>query len=165
MESNLVIKEAKEVLKQLLDAINSLTDEEYTQNIELLNASVGGHTRHIIELFQQLEKGYDFGIVNYDNRKRTFQIQEEVSFASDCILQIIKGLDKPNKPLKLMSMYAPASHVIDTFYDREILYNVEHAVHHQAMIKIAFLILEKKNLADDFGIAKATISYRKDVYS
>ena len=37
---------------------------------ELSNASIGEHTRHVIELYQCLLAGYEKGEVNYDARKR-----------------------------------------------------------------------------------------------
>ena len=47
-------------------------------------------------------------------------------------------------------------------YHRELAYNVEHAIHHMALIKIGV----KENapyvqLPDDFGIASSTIRYKK----
>jgi hypothetical protein len=41
-----------------------------------------------------------------------------------------------------------------------LMYNIEHCVHHQAIIKIAFLFLGKQEFVESFGVAKSTIKYR-----
>jgi hypothetical protein len=41
------------------------------------------------------------------------------------------------------------------------LFNIEHCVHHQAVIKIGLIYLEKTELSESFGAAKSTIEYRK----
>jgi hypothetical protein len=59
------------VFVQLSETLNQLSDEEYMQPSKiLLNATIGQHVRHIIELFQCLEKGYDEGVVNYEKKKK-----------------------------------------------------------------------------------------------
>ncbi|KPM32074.1 Hypothetical protein I595_1723 [Croceitalea dokdonensis DOKDO 023] len=51
--------------------------------------------------------------------------------------------------------------VQSTFF-RELLYNIEHLVHHLAIIKIGIQSLESKvEISDDFGIAASTIRNRK----
>ena len=57
------------VFVQLSETLKQLTNEEYNQPSQiLLNATIGQHVRHIIELFQCLEKGYNEGVVNYKKR-------------------------------------------------------------------------------------------------
>ncbi len=161
MKENTISIEAKDVLLQLLQSISSLSFDEYTQKIHLLsNSSIGEHTRHIIELFQQLLEGYGTASIDYDKRKRNIKIQENIDFAVECIANIICVLDKENKPLNLHIELSNFENIIATNYYRELMYNLEHCIHHQAIIKIAFLYLEKQELAENFGIAKSTIKYR-----
>ena len=49
---------------------------------------------------------------------------------------------------------------IDSNYFRELLYNLEHCIHHQALIKVAVLQLEHLQIDADFGVARSTIEYR-----
>ena len=51
--------------------------------------------------------------------------------------------------------------VIESNYYRELMYNIEHCIHHQAIIKIALLHLGKTEIVENFGIAKSTIEYRR----
>ena len=50
---------------------------------------------------------------------------------------------------------------IDSNYYRELLYNLEHCIHHQALIKVAVLKNENLKVDANFGVARSTIEYRK----
>jgi hypothetical protein len=55
---------------------------------------------------------------------------------------------------------------IATNYSRELVYNIEHAVHHMALIKIG--VREAASYIDlpsDFGIAASTIRYKESIES
>lgn len=162
MKEQLILKEAKNVLMQLVESINSLSFDEYTQKISLLsNSTIGEHTRHIIELFQQLLVGYENNTIDYDKRKRNVEIQQNIDFAIECIANIISNIDLENKKLILKTLYSSSENQIETNYFRELLYNIEHCIHHQAIIKIALLHFGKTEITENFGIAKSTIEYRK----
>lgn len=162
MNNNSLATEARAVLMQLVDCINQLNFDEYTQEISLLsNSTIGEHTRHIIELFQQLLSGYETENINYDNRKRDIRIQENIDFATESIANIVKRLEKNDKRLLLTTLYNNQEMVIESNYYRELMYNIEHCIHHQAIIKIALLHLGKTEIVENFGIAKSTIEYRK----
>ena len=48
-----------------------------------------------------------------------------------------------------------------TSFDRELLYCLDHAIHHQALIKIGLKELQIADLVgDDFGVAYSTLRYR-----
>lgn len=156
--------EAKEILLQVITTINTLTYDEYNTKISILsNASIGEHTRHIIELFQQLHSGYATGLVDYDNRKRNIKLQENIDEAIEALAQLIKQLAKPCKELKLVTLYNNGENYILSNYSREIMFNIEHCIHHQALIKVGLLYLNKNNINNNFGVAKATLKYRDDI--
>ena len=50
---------------------------------------------------------------------------------------------------------------IETNYERELLYNLEHSIHHQALIKVALLQLQSVEIPENFGVAQSTIVYRE----
>ena len=162
MKEQLILKEAKNVLMQLVESINSLSFDEYTQKISLLsNSTIGEHTRHIIELFQQLLVGYENNIIDYDKRERNILIQQNIDFAIECTANIISRIDKYNKGLMLKRLYNSTENLIETNYSRELMYNIEHCIHHQAIIKIALLNFGKTEIAENLGVAKSTIEYKK----
>jgi len=161
-----LITEAKTVLLQLTNTIHNLNDDEYTQKIELLsNSTIGEHTRHIIELFQQLLTGYKTATVDYDSRKRNLDIQQNVAYAAECLADIISNIEMSNKPLMLTTLYNQRTTPIESNYSRELMFNIEHCVHHQAIIKIGLLYIGKSITDKNFGVAKSTINYRENVHS
>lgn len=158
----MIFKETKHVLCQLIDGISQLDYDQYTNKGRVLyGSSIGSHTRHIIELYQQLLRGYETGVVDYDNRQRNLLIEESVDVAIEAIANIISQIDRPDKPFYMQSLYFREGKVMESTYYRELLYNVEHCIHHQAIIKIAFEELGCENVAEDFGVAKSTMAYRE----
>ena len=149
-------------LNELSDLLSQLSNSDYSLPCrELSNSSIGQHSRHIIELFQCLESQYDNGIVNYDNRLRDYEIETNVNTAQMAIVSIINSIEKPNKVLFLQQKIDNEVIHIDTNYNRELLYNLEHCIHHQALIKVAVLKMKHLQINDDFGVAKSTIEFRK----
>ena len=74
-------------LNELIDLLNQLSHKEYSNSCaELSNATIGEHTRHILEMFQCLENQYDSGFVNYDKRERNTRIQTDTTFAIENIV-------------------------------------------------------------------------------
>lgn len=152
------------VFLQLSHSLSLLTDEEYKKPGKLLsNATIGQHVRHIIELFQCLHLGYETGIVNYDKRKRDYAIETNKNLASMLLTEICSALDKPDKPLLLEVLYSDTSEEtmqVQSNYYREVVYNLEHTVHHMALIRVGVAEVSQLQLPADFGVASSTVKYR-----
>jgi len=155
-----------EVFDQLQDALQHISDTQYRQPSVLLSqASVGEHLRHILEVYICLLQGYETGIINYENRKRDQQIETDKVFANQIIQQIREGIDKPNKILLLEASYTTQSIEpvkIDTNYFRELAYNLEHTIHHMALIKIGIQEMGDWPIPPGFGVAYSTLKYRME---
>jgi hypothetical protein len=153
------------VLAQLSEGISLLSDDAYSQKSLLLNGStVGGHTRHVIELFQCLINGYENALVNYEQRKRDLEIETNKNFACSLLTSIASSIQMPNKILKLQGFYSETSNeecAVDTNFYRELIYNLEHTIHHMAMIRVAINEVSDIKLPDNFGVAAATTQYKK----
>ncbi|MDR6966849.1 hypothetical protein J2X31_000849 [Flavobacterium arsenatis] len=148
-------------LNELVELLDQLSDSQYTQKCShLSDATIGEHTRHIIEMFQCLENFYEDGLVNYDKRKRNIVIQTSTEFAIKSIVDIQNNLDKENKKIELQQIIDGEEIRIDSNYHRELLYNLEHCIHHQALIKVAILQCENIQIDANFGVARSTIEYR-----
>src|SRR5215213_5922033 len=90
------------VFVQLSTTLDQLGQEQYVQPCKtLFNATIGQHVRHIIELFQCLENGYDQGLVNYEKRKRDTRIETDKEFAAGLLTEVHQGLTRENKDLQL----------------------------------------------------------------
>ena len=154
------------VFVQLSETLNQLSHEEYVQPSKILiNATIGEHVRHIIELFQCLEKGYEEGVVNYEKRKRDHQIETNKELASVLLKEIYQNLDKENKQIVLEAEdYCETTQVvlIPSNYYRELAYNLEHTIHHMALIRVGVKEVSSINLPEEFGVAYSTIKYRQE---
>nr|WP_294776111.1 DinB family protein [uncultured Flavobacterium sp.] len=149
-------------LNELSDLVLQLSDDDYCCPChDLSNATIGEHTRHIIEMFQCLQNQYETGVINYDNRKRDYLIQTNTAFAKNSIDAILARVDKPNKKLQLQQIVDGEELLIESNYQRELLYNLEHCIHHQALIKVAILQSKTIEIDENFGVARSTIEYRK----
>lgn len=146
---------------QIIALLNQLNDTEYSFcHEELSNATIGEHTRHIIEMYQSLLKNYDSKVVNYDKRERNISIQTDKVDAIKAIHSILKDIDLENIEMTLEQGVNEITFQVKTNYFRELLYNLEHSIHHQALIKVAVLKNKNITLCPEFGIAKSTIEYR-----
>lgn len=149
-------------LTELSDLLSQLSNEDYTYPCEELSSStIGEHTRHIIELFQCLLNQYDSGTINYDSRLRDYGIQTNTDKAQMAIAAILYSMPKPNKNLVLQQVIDEIEVTIESNFHRELLYNLEHCIHHQALIKVAVLQLKHLQIDENFGVARSTIEYRK----
>ncbi len=161
----LLKKPIEDVFIQLSDALYQLTDGEYKRPSRILfNATIGQHVRHIIELFQCLEKGYSEGVVNYEKRKRDYRIETDKEFAALLLRKIFRNLDKPNTSILLEAEdYNESVQTvkIPSNYFREIAYNLEHTIHHMALIKVGINEVSAIALSEEFGVAYSTIKYRQ----
>jgi hypothetical protein len=153
------------VFVQLSESLNQLSDAEYSQPSNILfNATIGQHVRHIIELFLCLDKGYDEGVVNYEKRKRDYRIETDKNFAAGLLKDIYNRLSRPNKDIVLEAEdYGDTAEVvaIPSNYYREIAYNLEHTIHHMALIRVGINEVSAITLPDEFGVAYSTIKFRR----
>jgi hypothetical protein len=157
----MLIASIKENFKEIIQLLDQLSDLDFTYcHTELSNATIGEHTRHIIELYQVLIKNYSNGLINYDKRERNLAIQTSIVEAKKAIDNILSNINQPNKDLLLEQGAIQPLFTISTNYFRELLYNLEHSIHHQALIKVAILKNPKINISQDFGVAKSTIEFK-----
>lgn len=157
----------QQLFGQIDYTLTLLSNEVYTKPSKLLyNASIGQHVRHIIELFIELNNGYEKGTVNYELRKRNYQIETDTHFASDQINALLQKINKPDKPLLLATDYSKTDTdaiTVQTNYYRELIYNLEHTVHHMALIRVAINEYSNILLDPSFGVAVSTIKHKESV--
>lgn len=155
----------QDVFVQLTTMLNQLTDTEYGQPSKtLMNATIGQHVRHIVELFQCLENGYDTGAVNYEKRKRDYRIETEKDLAISLLRSIYKNIERPNKEILLEAAdYCDSPEIVSipSNYYRELAYNLEHSIHHMVLIRIGVNEVSSVELPEEFGVAYSTIKYRQ----
>ena len=144
--------------------LDALSDEHYGRSLPVLSgASLGGHVRHVIEFFIELDRGYRTGYVNYDARQRDRTIEHRRELALTTLHRVAAALEKENKTLLLTTVGETneTGFQVATNYERELVYNLEHAVHHMALMKIGIRALAAVQLPETFGVASSTIRYRQ----
>jgi hypothetical protein len=160
-----LLQAVNNVFVQLSGSLETLSPEEYARPCHNLSeATVGQHVRHIIEMFLCLENGYQSGIVNYENRKRDKQTESDRNFALLQLREIHQGLGKPDKSLMLEGVYNDDSNNLMQFptnYYREIVYNLEHTIHHMALIRVGLKELTQMELPETYGVASATVKHKR----
>jgi hypothetical protein len=166
----LVSKVSKNLLEELKQVINQLDIQSYSKALELLSGStIGQHTRHILEFYQCFIEGFSSGEVDYDLRKRNLLIETSPDFACEIIDIINKTiLEISDQKILLKFSNSDEYQFISSSVERELVYNIEHAIHHMAIIKIAI-----KNhfsdiiLPENFGVAPSTVKYhnQRNVHS
>ncbi len=159
---------AKELLGQLTVVLEQIKDEDFCRPIPVLSgSSVGQHIRHTIEFFLCLMDGANKGEINYDNRKHDKFIEEDRKLAMSVIASIDSFLSRDHEDhrMDLIANYSvdKAEDIrIPSSFLRELAYNMEHAIHHMALIKIGVRAVgDYIDLPAHFGVASSTVRYKQ----
>ncbi|WP_276368031.1 DinB family protein [Chryseolinea sp. H1M3-3] len=156
------------ILSQLAYLVEQIREDDFVKPAETLSHStIGQHLRHTLEFFMCFEHGFDEGLINYDKRAHDKLIESDKYLALATIERISDFVNNVcDKSLKLEVGYDLKNEsfvTIDTTATRELVYNIEHAVHHMAIMKIGIKeIAPYIQLAPDFGIAASTIRYKEN---
>lgn len=160
----MIFLQLSQQLQLLRKLLLNLSDGQFTNKVAHLgNSSIGGHTRHVIELLQCAIDGYSTGEVDYVNRKRNLLLETDRMLAQS-VLQQLDGLIKvPDRQLSLVVEQIEGAIEltnVNTTYYREVVYNTEHTIHHLALIKVAIIEMKLDIVDNDFGMAYSTIKYQ-----
>lgn len=157
-----MIQQSVQTLEQLKIVLTQLPDGIYSKPCETLSgSSIGQHTRHVIELFQCLLKSYDSESLCYDDRDRDKTIETSIETAKRAISAIQNDLDKPNKAITIKQQFSGDEVEVSSNYYREVMYNLEHTIHHKALIKVGIKSFCDMELPHGFGVAPSTIAFEK----
>lgn len=159
---------ATSILAQLEKLVEQLTDQEFMAPASHLHGStLGQHLRHTLEFFICFQKGVTTGIVNYDNREHDRVLEVSRAKALHTLKNIREVILKPGAALDLVleinySETAGAPVRMPTNYDRELAYNIEHAVHHMALLKIGLKeVAPHISIPRSFGVAVSTLRHQQ----
>lgn len=161
-----------DILLQLADVVNQLTDDDYARSLGVLSGNtIGKHVRHILEFYELLVNSVETGQrnagqLNYDRRQRDLRLEID----TDEALRRIGTLDRAihrmdlNQTLHLeadLSVAGDETVQIPSSFARELLYNLEHAIHHMALIQVAVNSdFATVVLPPHFGVAYSTVQHQ-----
>ena len=156
------------ILEQVGGVIEQISDKDFVAPVQAFNnATIGQHFRHSLEFFQCLMNGYQDDEVSYDRRVHDKDLESNKILAFDVINKIKLFIEHCDidKTIGLHVSYDPQSNdevVVSSNMAREITYNIEHIVHHMALVKIGIKeVCPYVVLPPEFGIAVSTIKYHK----
>lgn len=160
----------KNVLCELLDKIafvsQQLKPDEFSEPLPvLMDNSIGKHVRHILDLMECLCVSIDSGEINYDERKRDELIENLPESTLLKINQLKNKIPHLNSiaKIRMKQRVSDVEVELESQTDREILYNIEHSVHHLAIIRIGIAHhFPHIIFPDNFGIAYSTVQYREE---
>ena len=160
---------AAQVLRQAEYYLPHLTSRQYTEQPQLLQgSSVGQHTRHFIEFFECLieQSQQPAGEIDYSKRRRSPEVETQPGKALQKIESVCTQLSllEAPQPLRLQCndlQHIAESSTIPTTLERELVYNIEHTIHHLAIIKIGLaLVAPELAIPEAFGTAPSTMAFR-----
>ncbi|MCV6628293.1 MAG: DinB family protein [Flavobacteriaceae bacterium] len=165
----MIFETTTQQLRSLHTVIDQIPPADLCKPLPVLSgSSVGMHVRHILEFYICLTEGFETGMVDYDKRARKMELETKPEIIKECIINLTAFVaNKPaNKPLELHADYGsvqePRPVKTPTSLHRELLYNIEHGVHHMALIKIGLQHLDcKVKTESGFGVASSTIRNQK----
>jgi hypothetical protein len=135
-------------------------------------ACIGGHMRHILEFFKILADQAATGSINYERRARDVRFEQDPALSAESCAQVITklrlllstiGADAPIMVEETPGFGLDAIQIASSF-GREMLYVIQHSVHHFAIVK---MMARAHDIAfsDGFGVASATQTYRAQLSS
>ena len=167
-----VIRQLQDVLRQGIDLIERLDDDEYGRTSEpLASASVGAHVRHVLDFISPIFSAMDTGRMDYDQRDRDqrAEVDREVALARlRSVSARLDGLQDVDSGTGLeVRLDAPPGTSDDSGWStstlgRELAFLLSHTVHHYALMG---LLLRYRGIdpGREFGVAPSTLEYWKEI--
>lgn len=148
-------------LCQLRGLLAKIPLSAYKTPLNVFNgAHIGMHVRHIVEFYQAVYFQKEGEPLNYDARKRNQEMERSISEACLHVEHLIDAAILKTKDRPITLVWQGGS--FTSSFSREVVYVLEHSIHHMALIKAGLLELKLGELVSaDFGVAPSTLAYRK----
>lgn len=153
-------------LDQLRLLLLECTDEQYTAApVASYSSSIGAHVRHCLDHVAALVVGVERGFVDYDQRERGTDVENDRSAALDAMQLLCERVNAFSEemigwPITLTVMATADGACVDvpTSVGREAAFVQSHTIHHQAIIGAICTHLGVA-LPPRFGYAPATLNH------
>lgn len=153
-------------LRQGKEFLSGITDTLYREPCgTVFNSTIGGHFRHNLDHYEAFLGGYGSGSINYDQRDRSLQVEENRDRAiamMDTQEMRLEGLGscRPDHPLKICMDDGGESIWSATTLQRELQFLLSHTIHHYALVVAIAARFGCVAFPSNFGIAPSTFHYR-----
>lgn len=151
-------------LRELDRFLAGLPEGAYGRRVEALEASIGGHCRHLLEHYLTLAELEQRGCVHFEDRRRDARLAQDRDEARACLGRVLawleggcdgKDLDQAVTARVSLDGRLEEAVSLDSSFRRELIYAFLHGVHHQALIAVAGR-LQGLPVPPDLGKAPAT---------
>jgi uncharacterized damage-inducible protein DinB len=162
----LALNESLEQLSQILKALSKVPDA-LADNV-YVEANIGKHLRHNFDHLNALKSGLQSGTVDYNHRTRDSAVERDRLLAAQQLsaLQLwVDTGDLSNRALSVTSEISCNNMQNMTFTSnlhREILYMINHTIHHAAHIKL-LLLQYGIELPESIGLAPGTATHLRQL--
>ena len=153
-----------------VETILDLIEQDSSDRAKLTyrDRSLGKHVRHIIDHVLAFKVAEESGLLDYDRRNRGSDIEVDWDTARqflDGVREWLVNTETRSLPLRVKSEIdckASVSELFESNSDRELLYLINHTIHHIAYMR---LLMEQQGyqLPDHIGFAPSTASYLRDL--
>ena len=162
-----LIRAVEDVLAQGRALLRAVDAEAYVwKDSEGCGASIGMHYRHVLEHFQCLVEGIDYGQINYDSRRRNSELEGSIDAAVLATENLIAAFH--SLPADALQRECAVTYTVGyggsdpeqvrSTLAREVMFSVGHATHHYAILKPLCALLGVR-VPFEFGIAPSTLRH------
>ena len=157
-----MIEAIQKNLERGIHLLNSISDDEYSNTtIAPYYSSIGGHTRHILDVFDCVFDGLDSNSINLIGRKRSSIVEKKTKEGVKYFQTIISKLEKvENKDLNQIIQVSDdlGLGVISANYTLSaiLIQAHSHAIHHFASVGYIISQLGIQLPDEDFGFNPTT---------
>lgn len=147
--------------------LGALSGEAYTRKEEgPYGASIGAHYRHVLDHFLCLLEGMRSGMIDYDQRRRSPELENSVDaalLATEHLIEKFRSLTADQLQQECTVVYSVGygeseAHAVRSNLAREVMFCVGHAIHHYAILKLLCTGMAV-TLPYEFGIAPSTLKH------
>lgn len=155
------------VLQQGCALLKSVSSETYTRKEDGPHgSSLGAHYRHVLDHFLCLLEGLQTGQIDYDQRRRSPEIENsalEALFVTEDLIEKFRVLPPDILQRDCTVIYSVGygesdAQAVSSNVAREVMFCVGHAIHHYAILKLLAAAMAV-TLPYEFGVAPSTLKH------
>jgi len=155
-----------ETLDQVMEIIDLVSDH-YLAESTISSSPIGRHVRHITDHLLAFQSGISSGCIDYNLRRRDTAFEYDPAFAKKTLANFthwLKSAPLDKQTVTVVSEISVShseSAKLTSTLDRELMFQINHTLHHVAYIRAI-----AKSLGLDIpaylGVAPATASYLRE---
>jgi hypothetical protein len=154
------------LIEQLIAFINTLSETQFNDGLNINSGTIGAHVRHVIDHYQSLL--FATNCIDYDARARDNDVETKPVIAITKLNTLIDELNKISTD-KIVDVLCSTNSEFEitpstSSLRRELVFLHSHTTHHMAIIRILALSM-KLPISRDFGKAASTRKFEHNVQS